>query len=133
RLRASDTAAALRYQFFSERKAGRVSSTAAPRAVNRLGVVGGCTMGAGIAVSFLESGFPVVLVERDAAALDAAKGRVRSINDRLLSSGRTTQAEIKQRLDALDTSTDFASLAAVDLVVEAVFEDIDIKRDVLRR
>lgn len=133
RLRASDTAVALRYQFFSERKAGRVSSTAAPRAVSRLGVVGGGTMGAGIAVSFLESGFPVVLVERDAAALDAAKGRVRGIYDRLLSSGRTTQAKIKQRLDALDTSTDFASLAAVDLVVEAVFEDIDIKRDVLRR
>ena len=60
-------------------------------------------------------------------------GRVRGIYDRLLSSGRTTEVKVKQRLDALDTSTDFASLAAVDLVVEAVFEDIDIKRDVLRR
>ena len=132
RLRASDTAVALRYQFFSERKAGRVSFYRGASRRQPPGVVGGGTMGAGIAVSFL-SRLPVVLVERDAAALDAAKGRVRGIYDRLLSSGRTTQAKIKQRLDALDTSTDFASLAAVDLVVEAVFEDIDIKRDVLRR
>ncbi len=132
RLRVSETAAALRYLFFAERAAGRIAGldNVKPREIRRVGVVGGGTMGTGIAICFADAGLPVILVERDKDAAAAANQRVRALYDRLVSSGRISAEESQQRMARIAMTDDFAALAEVDLVVEAVFEEIDVKREV---
>lgn len=135
RLRSSFEAAALRYQFFSEREAARVPSLkdVAPREVATVGVIGGGTMGAGIAVSFLDGGYPVTLVERDEAALNAGVERVRGLYERSLKSGRIDHAERDKRLSRLAPTVTLDALNDRDLIVEAVFEDMDVKQELFRR
>lgn len=135
RLRGSFEAAALRYQFFSEREAARVPSLkdVEPREVATVGVIGGGTMGAGIAVAFLDAGFPVTLVERDETALNAGVERIRGLYDRSLKSGRIDQAERDKRLARLSPSASLDALKDTDLIVEAVFEDMDVKQDLFRK
>ncbi len=132
RLRVSETAAALRYLFFAERAAGRIAGldNVKPREIRRVGVVGGGTMGTGIAICFADAGLPVILVERDKDAAAAANQRVRALYDRLVSSGRISAEESQQRMARIAMTDDFAALSEVDLVVEAVFEEIDVKREV---
>lgn len=131
RLRTSFEAAALRYQFFAEREAARLPALkdVAPRNVESVGIIGGGTMGSGIAVSFLDAGFPVVLMERDDAALAAGVERIRGLYERSLKSGRIDTAERDKRLARLTTTTSVDALASLDLVVEAVFEDMAVKRE----
>ncbi|MEI9805610.1 MAG: 3-hydroxyacyl-CoA dehydrogenase family protein [Pseudolabrys sp.] len=135
RLRGSETAAALRHLFFAERAAGRVSGTedAKPRKVSHVGVVGGGTMGAGIAVCFADAGFPVVLIERDPEAVQAASARIRATYDRMVTSGRISADEGQRRAALIVGAHDYAALGDVDLAVEAVFEDIDVKREVFAK
>lgn len=135
RLRTSFEAAALRYQFFSEREAARLPSLrdVVPRNVETVGVIGGGTMGSGIAVSFLDAGFPVTLMERDDAALAAGLDRIRGLYDRSLKSGRIDQAERDKRLGRLSSTVTIEDLAKLDLVVEAVFEDMAVKEELFRK
>ncbi len=132
-LRLSDDAFALRYLFFSERRAGTVEGLNLKTAGNirRIGVIGGGTMGQGIVRAFLAAGLSVTVVERDGAALDIA---LEKIGESLKSSaqrGRLTHAACASRLAALDGAEDVAELASCDLVIEAVFEDMAVKKDVL--
>ncbi|ADP18695.1 fatty acid oxidation complex subunit alpha 2 [Achromobacter xylosoxidans A8] len=121
----------LAHAFFAERLAGKSPAGAArPRPVQRAGVIGGGTMGAGIAVAMLDAGLDVVLIERDAASLQAGQERIDGVYQRQVNSGRLDAATREQRLSRLSTATDYAALAAVDLVVEAVFEDMDVKTQV---
>jgi 3-hydroxyacyl-CoA dehydrogenase len=135
RLRISETAAAARHLFFAERAAGRISGTenAKPKDIVSVGVVGGGTMGAGIAVAFSDAGFPVTLIERDIDAVQAAMGRVRATYDRLVSSGRVIADEAQMRAARIAGSDDYATLGRIDLVVEAVFEDLAVKREVFSK
>ncbi len=135
RLQVSETAAAARHLFFAERAAGRVSGTqyAKPRDVASVGVVGGGTMGAGIAAAFSDAGFPVILIERDKDAVQAALGRIRATYDRSVSSGRIGADEAQKRAARITGSQDYAALGTVDLVIEAVFEDLAVKRDVFTK
>src|SRR5262249_9571863 len=98
-LRQSTEAAAKRYLFFAERDAFRVPGLehANPRAVSNVGVVGAGTMGAGIAICFLDAGIPVTLIERDQGALDAGLGRIRSTCQRMVDTGRITNEQMEQR------------------------------------
>jgi len=135
RLRVSETAAAARHLFFAERAAGRVSGTenVKPKAVATVGVVGGGTMGAGIAVAFSDAGFPVTLIERNKDEVQAAMDRVCATYDRLVSSGRISADEARKRAGRITGSDDYATLGSVDLVVEAVFEDLAVKREVFSK
>src|SRR5262245_4133185 len=130
RLRESEEAAALRYLFFAEREAARVSGleAAKPRPVHQVGVVGGGLMGSGIAVCFLDAGLPVTLVERDQGALDAGVERIRAIYHRGLQAGRLSQEEMAKRVARITPSLSLAALASADLVIEAVFEDMAVKQ-----
>jgi 3-hydroxyacyl-CoA dehydrogenase len=132
-LRTSREAAARRYHFFAEREAARVPDIgdAKARAVTSVGVVGGGTMGVGIAMCFLDAGLPVTLIERDASSLDAGIDRLRAGYKRMVDSGRIDAADMTKRLALVEPSIDLAALGAADLVVEAVFEDIDVKRTLL--
>ena len=135
RLRQSEEAAALRYLFFAEREAARVPgiSGATPRPVARVGIVGAGTMGAAISVCFLDSSIPVALIERDQAALDRGVERIRSVYQRLVQSGRMSAEEMQRRLGMLTPTVALPALAQVDLVIEAVFEDMNVKQALMAR
>ncbi|MBS0453901.1 MAG: enoyl-CoA hydratase/isomerase family protein [Proteobacteria bacterium] len=126
--------AGLIHAFFAEREVAKVpeAKAAQPRALNSVGIVGGGTMGAGIAVSALDAGFPVVMVERDQVSIDRGRANVEKVYDGLIAKGRMT-AEAKAAVMARYTgSTDYAALKDVDLVIEAVFEDLEVKKAVFK-
>lgn len=131
-LRGSDQAAALRHVFFAERAAPRPArlKTADPLPLRRAGVIGGGTMGAGIAAALLDAGLPTVLVERDDAALQRGLANLGSILRGAVARGRLTEAAAAERLAGIVGATGYAALAEADLVIEAVFEDLAVKRAV---
>ena len=134
RLRESEEAAALRYLFFAQRDAARVSGleNAKPRPVRRVGVVGAGLMGSGIAVCFLDAGHAVTLVERDQASLDAGMDRIRAIYRRTVETGRMSGEEMTRRVGLIAPSVDLAALSDADLVIEAAFEDMAVKQALFR-
>jgi 3-hydroxyacyl-CoA dehydrogenase len=134
RLRQGTEAAAKRYLFFAERDAFRVPGLkdVDARPVGKVGVVGAGTMGAGIAVCFLDAGLPVTLIERDQGALEAGLDRIKATYNRMVESGRIKREQMEQRLARVTPATDFAALNAADLAVEAVFEDVAVKQSVFR-
>jgi 3-hydroxyacyl-CoA dehydrogenase len=134
-LRDSEQATALRHVFFAERRVSRIdrANGIEPRALARIGVVGGGTMGTGIAAACLLAGLPTVLAERDAKAAQEARGRVMDILDDSARRGRLSEAARKVAGDALVATEDFAAFHDCDLIVEAVFEDMQVKREVFAR
>jgi len=128
-LKASEQSAALRHVFMAERATlsdPRCKGT--PRAFHTVGVVGGGTMGAGIAAACLLSGLTVLLIERDAKAVNAAHERVSSILDQSARRGiidETARTAIDRRFSAHD---DYGPLSQADLVIEAIFEEMDVKK-----
>lgn len=121
------------HAFFSERAVSNLPELkdVAPRSVDAIGVIGGGTMGAGIATSALLSGLHVVLVERGQTAADAARARIADNLEGALSRGKLTQEQHDGMLhQALVVATDYAALSDVDVVIEAVFEDMAVKEAV---
>lgn len=127
--------AGLIHAFFAEREVTKVpeARAAAPRAVASLAIIGGGTMGAGIAVAALDAGFPVVMVERDAEAIARGVANVTKVYDGLLAKGRMTEAQKAAVLARFTPSTNYADVAQVDLVIEAVFEDLEVKKAVFQQ
>ena len=121
--------AGLVHAFFAERETTKVPELkeGKPRRLDKIGVVGGGTMGAGIAVSVLDAGLPVVMVEQDEAALERGRARVAQVYDLLLKKGRITAEERDARLARLTGATTYDALNDADLIIEAVFEDMDVK------
>lgn len=133
---ASPQRAALVHAFFAERQAGKVSGVPADTSVREIkcaAVIGGGTMGVGIALCFVNAGLPVKLLEVNAEALDRALQRARDIYAASVTRGSLAQAAMDQRLSLLEGVTDYAALADVDVVVEAVFEDMGVKRQVFEQ
>ena len=123
----------LMHAFFAERAVAKLPEIAgvAPRRIDRVGVVGGGTMGAGIATALLLAGLPVTLVERDAAAADRARATIARNLDGAQRRGKLTAVARDALLgDALTTALDENALAQADLVIEAVFEDMAVKAEV---
>ncbi|ODT83722.1 MAG: 3-hydroxyacyl-CoA dehydrogenase [Pelagibacterium sp. SCN 64-44] len=133
-LRTAPDALALRHQFFAEREAAKIAGVdAAPRAIERLAVIGAGTMGTGIAIAALDAGFDVLLLEQDEAALERGKQRLRDWYDGRVAKGALSADAAKAVRARLSPSLDWADLAGADLVIEAVFEDLAVKQDVFRR
>ncbi|MEB3099212.1 3-hydroxyacyl-CoA dehydrogenase NAD-binding domain-containing protein [Achromobacter sp. D10] len=123
--------AGLIHAFFAERDTAKMpGQPARPRRLERLGIVGGGTMGAGIAVAALDAGFPVTMVEQDDAALERGRARVAQVYDLLLKKGRLTPQERESRLARFTGATDYGALDDADLIIEAVFEDMAVKQAV---
>ncbi|MFC5739854.1 3-hydroxyacyl-CoA dehydrogenase NAD-binding domain-containing protein [Sinirhodobacter huangdaonensis] len=131
-LRGSEQAAALRHVFFAERTAPRPRHLAGhePLPLRSAGVVGGGTMGAGIAAALRDAGLPVVLIERDAEAVARGIANLQAIFDGAVKRGKLTPEQAAARLAGVTGTTEYAALAGVDLVIEAVFEEIGVKRAV---
>lgn len=135
RLVAGDQSAALRHAFFAERTARRVPGLAdvRPREVAKVGVVGAGTMGGGIAMNFLNVGLPVTIVETTQEALDRGLGVMRRNYQAQVDRGKLAAEALERRMGLVTPSLDYADLAECDLVIEAVFEDMDVKRSVFTK
>ncbi|MGI4793623.1 MAG: FAD-dependent oxidoreductase [Janthinobacterium lividum] len=135
RLRASDEAAALRHLFLAERETARLPSAEGilPRCIRHAAVIGGGTMGSAIAVCLADAGLTVDLIEQNPEAAAAGRERVRELYARQQASGRLSAKEAATRLDRVTPQYEPEPIAAADLVIEAAFEDIDVKADIFRR
>ena len=135
-LLAGRQSAALRHVFFAERAAAKIDDVPKDTAilpVRKVGVIGAGTMGGGIAMNFLSAGFDVVIIEREQAALDRGMGIMRKNYDATASKGRMTAEQVDTAMRHLSGSLDYADLADCDLVIEAVFEQMEIKQEVFRK
>lgn len=126
--------AGLIHAFFAEREVAKVpeAQAAQPRPVASIAVIGGGTMGAGIAVAALDAGLPVTMIERDAESIARGRANVEKVYNGLVAKGRMTEAAKAAVMARYTGSTDYADIAQVDLVIEAVFEDIEVKKAVFR-
>ena len=136
RLVAGGQSKALRHNFFAERAAAKIPDlpqTAASAPIGLVGVIGAGTMGGSIAMTFLSASVPVVLVEREQAALDRGVAVVRRTYESAARKGRLDSAAVEAAMARLTPTLAFDDLARCDLVIEAVFEDMALKQDVFRR
>jgi 3-hydroxyacyl-CoA dehydrogenase len=127
---------ALRHVFFATRAASKVpdlSSNTATRPVESVAIIGAGTMGGGIAMSFADAGIPVTLLDTTQAALDKGLGVVRRNYESSLNKGRLTQTEFRNRLDRIAGTLSYEDLTNSDLIIEAVFEDLQVKKHVFER
>lgn len=133
RLRDGAQARALRYAFFAEREAAKIPDIGpdvAPRTIGRVGIVGAGTMGTGIALAFLDADFPVTIVETREEALARGLKTIEDTLDAAVARGRITTAQAHRRRLGLTGTLRMEDLAEVDLVVEAAFETMEVKREV---
>jgi 3-hydroxyacyl-CoA dehydrogenase len=125
----------LRHAFFAERAAGKVEGVTPStpvRPLDQVAVIGAGTMGAGITVALLDAGIPVRLLEADQAALDRGLARVSGIYEGQLRKGRLTPVDRDHRLALLHRTLSYDEIGPADLVIEAVFESLEVKRGVFR-
>jgi 3-hydroxyacyl-CoA dehydrogenase len=135
-LMASPESAALRHVFQAERAASHINGmpdSVATRPINRVGVVGAGTMGGGITMSFINAGLPVTLMETKQEALDRGLANIRRNYQGALRKGSLTEASVEQRLALITPTLQYEPLRDVDLVVEAVFENLEVKRQVFEK
>ena len=135
-LRNSAESKALRHLFFAEREAAKVPGLAKDvktRPITKVGIVGAGTMGGGIAMNFANAGIQTVLVETSQAALDRGLGLVRGNYEASAAKGRLTAQQVSQRMALLAGSLDYAALSDCDLVIEAVFENMALKKQICAR
>ena len=127
---------ALRHAFFAERAAGKVPGVPADtptRPIRSAAVVGAGTMGGGIAMNFANAGIPVTILETKPEALDKGLGTIRKNYENTVNKGKLAPEKAAQRIGLVTGTLDVADIARADIVIEAVFEDIDVKADVFRR
>jgi 3-hydroxyacyl-CoA dehydrogenase len=126
---------ALRHVFAAERAAAKLPDVPADtplRPVAKVGVIGAGTMGGGITMNFLNAGLPVVLLETTQAALDKGVATIRTNYENSAKRGKLTAAQVEQRMALVTPTLGYESLRDVDLVIEAVFENMDVKEGVFR-
>lgn len=129
-------ARAQQHFFFAERAAGHVTDydkQTPVRAIKKVAVIGAGTMGGGIAMNFANAGIPVTMLEMKQEALDKGLAVIRGNYERTAKKGKLTQEAVEQRMGLLTGTTNYEDLADVDLVIEAVFEKMDVKKAVFSR
>jgi 3-hydroxyacyl-CoA dehydrogenase len=127
---------ALRHAFFAERLASKVPDVPADtptRRIAKAAVIGAGTMGGGIAMNFANAGIPVTLLETKQEALDKGLATIRKNYENTLKKGKLTQEKLDQRVGLITGTLDYAAIADADIVVEAVFEDLQVKETVFRQ
>jgi 3-hydroxyacyl-CoA dehydrogenase len=129
-------AKAQQYFFFAERKAAKIEGLAEdvrPRDIRKVGVIGAGTMGGGISMNFLSAGIPVTIVETAQEALDRGTGVMRKNYEASAAKGKLKPEQVEQAMGLLTPTLEFDALADCDLVIEAVFEQMEIKKDIFGR
>lgn len=129
----STESAAQRYFFFAERSTAKVpgiGKDVAKLPIKSVGVLGAGTMGGGITMNFLNAGIPVTLVETNQAALDRGIGVIRKNYENTAAKGRMTSEQVEQRMALITPSLSKNDLGEVDLIIEAVFEELGLKKEI---
>ena len=129
-------AKAQQYFFFAERKAAKIENLpegTQPRPIQKVGVIGAGTMGGGISMNFLSAGIPVTIFEMNQEALDRGSGVMRKNYEATAAKGRMTTDQVEKAMGLLTPTLDFEALADCDLIIEAVFEQMDVKKDIFTR
>ena len=128
--------AAQRYSFFAERQAAKIPDVPDDTAlipVNSVGILGAGTMGGGIAMNFVNAGIPVTIVEVKQDALDRGLSVIRKNYERTAARGGMKAEDVDKRMGLITGSLDMNAFADADMVIEAVFERMDIKKDVFTK
>jgi 3-hydroxyacyl-CoA dehydrogenase len=129
-------AKAQQYFFFAERKAAKIEGlpeNTAPRDIRKVGVIGAGTMGGGISMNFLSAGIPVTIVEMSQDALDRGTGVMLRNYEASAAKGKLTAEQVGKAMGLLEPTLDFNALADCDLIIEAVYENMDVKKEVFGR
>ena len=132
----SKEAKALRNIFFSERKIGKIpgiSSDTKRMQINNVAILGSGTMGGGIAMNFANAGIPAVILDVSEAVLQRGIAVVRENYENTVKRGRLSKSDMVDRMELISGTTDYNAIAESDLVIEAVFEDIDLKKKVFKK
>jgi 3-hydroxyacyl-CoA dehydrogenase len=127
---------ALRHLFFAERDVRRIPGLGAdvrPREIKSIGIIGSGTMGGGISMAFANAGIPVTIVDVKQEFLDRGLGTIKKNYERSVSRGSLKPEDMDKRLKLITASLDYASVASADLVIEAVFENMDLKKDIFKK
>jgi 3-hydroxyacyl-CoA dehydrogenase len=127
---------AQQYFFFAERKAAKIENLpegTQPRPVQKVGVIGAGTMGGGISMNFLSAGIPVTIFEMNQEALDRGSGVMRKNYEATAAKGRMTGEQVEKAMGLLTPTLDFEALSDCDLIIEAVFEQMEVKKDIFTR
>jgi 3-hydroxyacyl-CoA dehydrogenase len=135
-LMASPESKAQRYIFFAEREAAKIPDVPADtpaKEIRKAAVIGAGTMGGGIAMNFANAGIPVTVIEVAKEALDRGLSVVRKNYENTAAKGRLTAQDVETRMGLITGTTDFAAVADADLIIEAVFEEMPIKKEVFAR
>ena len=135
-LLSSPESQAQRYFFFAEREAAKIPDVPADtpaKDIKKAAVIGAGTMGGGIAMNFANAGIPVTVVEVAPEALERGLGLVRKNYEATASRGRLTPADVDKRMGLITGTTDFKAVADADIVIEAVFEEMPIKKEVFAK
>jgi 3-hydroxyacyl-CoA dehydrogenase len=127
---------ALRHSFFAERAAGKVAGIGPdvkPRKIESVAIVGAGTMGSGIAIAMANAGLRTILLDTTPEAIQRAGAHIEKTWSSAVARGRLDQASFERRMALVETSTDMSRLAEADLVIEAVYEDLEVKHAVFAR
>ncbi|MEQ8651373.1 MAG: 3-hydroxyacyl-CoA dehydrogenase NAD-binding domain-containing protein [Kiloniellales bacterium] len=133
---ASPQRAALIHAFFGERAVSKIPGLpkdVQPRPLNAAGVIGAGTMGGGIAMCFANAGLPVTLVETTQEALDRGLGRIRGNYEASAKRGRMTAEQVERCMSLIKPTIDLADLGEADIVIEAVFEKMEVKQEIFSK
>ncbi len=128
----SDQSRAQRHFFFAERQARKIPDVPRDtprREIAAAAIIGAGTMGGGIAMNFANAGIPTVIVETSQEALDRGMGIIRHNYERTARKGRISESDVETRMGLLTPSLDLADVAGADIVIEAVFENMDVKKE----
>lgn len=124
---------AQRYVFFAQRATTKIPDLpkgVKPRDIKKVGVIGAGTMGGGITMNFLQAGIPVTLVEVKEEALERGIGVIRKNYENAAKKGRFSDDQVEKLMGSIDPALEMEKLADCDLVIEAVFEEMSVKRDI---
>ena len=135
-LMATPESRALRHVFAAERAAAKIPDVPqdiALRAINQVAVIGAGTMGGGITMNFINAGVSVVLLETTQEALDKGLATIRKNYENSMKKGKLTQAQLDERMALVKPTLSYEDFRAVDLVIEAVFESMDVKEQVFKK
>jgi len=124
---------ALRHLFFAEREVRKIpglSPSVKPRPINRIGIIGAGTMGSGITMAFANAGLSVTMIDANQEALDRGRATIRKNYERSVSRGSLTADQMDARMKLITLALDYDAVSTTDLLIEAVFENMDLKKKI---
>ena len=128
--------AAQRYMFFAQRQVTKIPDIEPDtevKDINSVGVIGAGTMGGGISMNFANVGIPVTIVEQSQERLDKGLGIIRKNYENSAAKGRITEAQVEERMNLIEGKTSIEALDSQDMIIEAVFENMDLKKDIFKQ